>query len=377
MSRIRIAPAPQPPVAYDVLVEAGALARLPALLSEAAPAHHYILVADRNVAPLYAEPARARLEGAGRRATLLTFAPGEASKSRESWGALTDALVAAGAGRDAVTVAIGGGVTGDLAGFVAATYLRGIPLVQVPTSLLAMLDSAVGGKTGIDLPAGKNLVGAFHPPRLVVADPVVLETLPPVELRSGLAEAVKHGAIADPAYLEWIGDEARRIFARDPDILAALVHRSVEIKASFADADPFETGPRKALNFGHTIGHAVEALGEYGIAHGYAVAAGMVAEARIGEELGITDPGTSAVLRRALELIGLPTEIAEVLPAAHAARIVALARRDKKARASRTRYTLLARIGEVARTGVGEWSHDPDEADVERVLAVSLDGNAV
>lgn len=377
MSRIQIKPAPQPPVAYDVLIEAGALARLPALLSEVAPAHHYVLIADRNVAPLYAEPARARLEGAGRRATLLTFAPGEASKSREIWGELTDAMVAAGVGRDAVVAAIGGGVTGDLAGFVAATYLRGIPLVQVPTSLLAMLDSAVGGKTGIDLPAGKNLVGAFHPPRLVVADPLILETLPPEELRSGLAEAVKHGAIADPAYLEWIGDEARRIFTRDPGTLATLVSRSVEIKASFADADPFETGPRKALNFGHTIGHAVEALGEYGIAHGYAVAAGMVAEARLGEELGITDPGTSTVLRRALELVGLPTEIAAVLPAAQAARIVALARRDKKARATRTRYTLLARIGEVARTGAGEWTHDPDEADVERVLAVSLDGNAV
>jgi 3-dehydroquinate synthase len=385
VSRIRIAPAPQPPVAYDVLIEAGALARLPALLAEAAPAHRYVLIADRNVAPLYATPSLVRLEAAGHHATLHTFEPGEANKSREAWGELTDAIVAAGAGRDAVVVAIGGGVTGDLAGFVAATYLRGVPLVQVPTSLLAMLDSAVGGKTGIDLPAGKNLVGAFHPPRLVVADPLVLETLPLGELRSGLAEAVKHGAIADPAYLEWIGDEARRILARDPDTLATLVHRSVEIKASFADIDPFETGPRKALNFGHTIGHAVEALCEYGVAHGFAVAAGMVAEARIGEALGVTDPGTTTVLRRSLELLGLPAEIAALLPVSRpsemaretAAHLVALARRDKKARAARTRYTLLARIGEVARTAQGEWSHGLDEAAVERVLAVSLDGNAV
>lgn len=380
MSIVRIAPAPQPPTAYDVLIEAGALARLPALLADAAPAHHYLIISDRNVATHFGESVRAGLEAAGLRATLHTFEPGEANKSRVVWGELTDAIVAAGAGRDSVVVALGGGVTGDLAGFVAATYLRGVPLVQVPTSLLAMLDSAVGGKVGIDLPGGKNLAGAFHPPRLVVADPLVLETLPLEELRAGLAEAVKHGAIADPDYLYWIAEAAPRLYARDPESLGRLVHRSVEIKASFADIDPYEAGPRKALNFGHTIGHAIEALTGYGIAHGYAVAIGMAAEARLGEELGITERGTTEVIRHSLELLGLPTRLPTNLPTTEAAiprQLVVLARRDKKARAARTRYTLLARIGQVARAAGGEWSHDPDEAEVERVLAVSLDGNAV
>lgn len=410
VNRIRITPAPQPPVAYDVLIEAGALAHLPALLADAAPAHHYLIIADRNVAAHYGEQVRTGLAEAGLRATLHTFEPGEASKSRAAWGELTDAIVATGAGRDSTMVALGGGVTGDLAGFIAATYMRGIPLVQVPTSLLAMLDSAVGGKTGIDLPAGKNLAGAFHHPRLVVADPLVLKTLPEDELRSGLAEAVKHGAIADSGYLAWIAESAPQLYGRDPESLARLVQRSVEIKASFAEADPLETGARKALNFGHTIGHAVEALSGYGIAHGYAVAIGMVAEARVGEALGITEPGTAAALVRCLEDVGLPTTLAAVLtvdlsnatpldrepdgmkenmagdapesvPESAAqglpARLVALTRRDKKARAGRTRYTLLARIGQVARTGAGEWSHELDEADVARILTVSLDGNAV
>ncbi len=365
---------PQPPAAYDVLVEAGALSRLPALLADAAPGHHYLIIADRTVADRYGAQVRSDIEMAGHRASLLTFAPGEASKTREVWAELTDAMIESGAGRDSVVIALGGGVTGDLAGFVAASYLRGVPLIQVPTSLLAMLDSSIGGKTGIDLPAGKNLVGAFHSPRLVVADPRVLETLPLLELRSGLAEAIKHGAIADAAYFDWIERAAPRILARDTDALTALVRRSVEIKAEIAAADPFEAGPRKALNFGHTIGHAVEALSEYRLPHGFAVAIGMVAEARIGEEAGITAAGTAARLRRVLEAVGLPVDLPAESPAD---RIVELARLDKKARAARTRYALIAGIGEVARTGAGEWSHEIEEVAVAATLAVSVDRNAV
>lgn len=370
MNRIQIVPTPPPPIAYDVIVEAGALAQLPRLLAEAAPGHHYLVIADRNVAAVLGEEVRASLEGAGYRVSLLTFEPGEGSKNATTWAALTDAIVARGAGRDSVVIALGGGVTGDLAGFVAATYLRGVPLVQIPTSLLAMLDSSVGGKTGIDLEAGKNLVGAFHSPRLVIADPLVLGTLPHQELRAGLAEAVKHGAIADRAYFDWIANHASGLLAGDPEYLARLVHRSVEIKAEFAAADPYETGPRKALNFGHTIGHAVEALSGYAVPHGYAVAIGMVAEARLGEATGITEPGTETALGSVLHALGLPVTIpAEIAPD----RIVELARRDKKARAARTRYTMIARIGEVARTGAGEWSHEFDEATVAETLALSID----
>jgi len=369
VNRIEIIPTPPPPIAYDVIVEAGALAELPRLLAETAPGHHYLIISDNNVASVLGGELRSRLEGAGYRVSLLTFEPGEASKNVANWAALTEAMVAQGAGRDSVVIALGGGVTGDLAGFVAATYLRGVPLVQIPTSLLAMLDSSVGGKTGIDLEAGKNLVGAFHSPRLVVADPLVLRTLPAQELRAGLAEAVKHGAIADRAYFDWIAERATNLLAGNPDDLARLVHRSVEIKAQFAAADPFETGPRKALNYGHTIGHAVEALSNYTIPHGYAVAIGMVAEARLGERTGITESGTETALVSVLHALGLPVAIpAEIEPT----RIVEVARRDKKARAARTRYTMIARIGEVARTGAGEWSHGFDESTVVETLALSI-----
>lgn len=369
MNRIEIIPTPPPPIAYDVIVEAGALAELPRLLAETAPGHHYIIISDSNLAGRYGEESRARLEGAGHRVSLLSFEAGEANKNVASWAALNEALVAEGAGRDSVVIAIGGGVTGDLAGFVAATYLRGVPLVQIPTSLLAMLDSSVGGKTGIDLEAGKNLVGSFHSPRLVIADPLVLRTLPSQELRAGLAEAVKHGAIADAEYFDWIEEGADQLLAGDPDALARLVHRSVEIKAAFAARDPFEAGPRKALNYGHTIGHAVEALSGYTLPHGFAVAIGMVAEARIGEVAGITEAGTETALTRVLHALDLPVAIpAEIEPE----RVVEVARRDKKARASRTRYTMIERIGEIATTETGEWSHEFDEESIVEVLRSTL-----
>jgi 3-dehydroquinate synthase len=178
---------------YPVLVGSGALERLPALLDERAWAHRYVIVADARVASLHGARVRGLVERTGRQVSLLTFPPGEASKSREQWAALSDALFHEAVGRDGCVVALGGGVTGDLAGFVAATYMRGIPVVQLPTSLVAMIDASVGGKTGIDVPSGKNLVGAFHPPRFVLADPVLAETLPEAERCQGLAEAAKHG----------------------------------------------------------------------------------------------------------------------------------------------------------------------------------------
>lgn len=366
MEPIEISTAPPPQATYEVLVEPGSLDRLPALLADAVPAHHYAIIADSTVATRYGEGVRARLEAAGQRASLFAFDAGEANKTRNTWAELTDALLAARIGRDGAVIALGGGVTGDLAGFVAATYLRGLPLVQVPTTLLAMVDSSVGGKTGVDTGMGKNLVGAFHPPRLVVADPRVLATLPEEELRSGLAEAVKHGAIADPVYLDTIEGGGARLLAGDADALTALVHRSIEIKASFAAVDPYETGPRKALNFGHTIGHAVEASTSYVVPHGYAVAIGMVAEAVLGEAVGITEAGTAAVLRRVLHSLGLPTSIPATLSVPE---IISVARRDKKARQSRTRYTLLSRIGDVARGEAGEWTFALEEESVTAVLA--------
>ncbi|MBX6364030.1 MAG: 3-dehydroquinate synthase [Gemmatimonadetes bacterium] len=359
MSRHRISPPPPPPADYDVVIRRGALAELPGLLADAAPAHRYGLVTDAVVAPLLAERVQATLADAGQRVDLFVLPAGEAAKTRETWCRLHDELLAHGFGRDAALVALGGGVVGDLAGFAAATYLRGIPVVQVPTTLLAMVDASLGGKTGVDTPAGKNLIGAFHHPRLVVMDPEVLRTLPASELRAGLAEAVKHGAIADAAYFEWIRAHAAALLAGDAATLEALIEPSVRIKSAVVAEDPYETGPRKALNFGHTVGHGVEAASRYGLPHGFAVAIGMVVEAAAGEAAGITRAGTADELRAVLEELGLPTSPPADI---RADAVLAALRSDKKARASRVHYALVRRLGEMARTPAGDWTFAlPDE----------------
>ncbi len=365
MTRLRISPPPPPPAAYDVVVAPGALAELPALLREAAPAHRYALLTDANVAPLWGESALHALREAGLVADPVIVPAGERAKTRAVWGDVLDAFLALGLGRDACVVAVGGGAVGDLAGFAAATFLRGVPVVQVPTTLLAMVDASVGGKTGIDAPAGKNLIGAFHHPRLVLADPGTLATLPDEELRSGLAEVVKHGAIADAAYLVGVVAEQEAIFGRAASVLAAIVARSVEIKASFAAEDPYERGARKALNAGHTIGHAVEALSDYALPHGCAVAIGLVVEARAGELAGITAPGTAARLELALAALGLPTRVPATMTAGE---VLAAARSDKKTRAARLHYALLAGIGALARPDDEGWTFALEDALVASAL---------
>ncbi len=336
-----------------MVVRPGALAELPALLRHAAPAHRYAVVTDANVAPLWGDTVLRLLRQEGLVADPIVVAAGERAKSRESWAEVLDSLLALGLGRDGCVVAVGGGAVGDLAGFAAATFLRGIPVVQVPTTLLAMVDASVGGKTGIDLPAGKNLAGAFHHPRLVLVDPSTLATLPDQELRSGLAEVVKHGAIADSTYLVGVMAERDAIFDRVASVLAVVVARSIQIKASFAASDPYELGPRKALNAGHTIGHAVELLSGYALPHGHAVGIGLVVETRAGELAGLTAGGTAARVELALGTLGLPTRVPAAMdPAA----VLAAARSDKKTRAAQLHYAVLSGIGAVARTGDGGWT---------------------
>jgi 3-dehydroquinate synthase len=366
VATIPIAVPGTPPTRYDVVVEPGALSRLGMLVTAAAPAARYAVLADERVARLYGDVVCTALARAGARADLVPFAAGEARKTVATWAELCDALVRLGVGRDGCIIALGGGVTGDVAGFVAATYLRGIDFVQVPTTLLAMVDASVGGKTGVDTPAGKNLVGAFHQPRLVVADPDVLASLPEAELRAGLVEAVKHGVIADAAYLERTVRDAAAILRRDAAVLGALVARSVEIKAEVVAEDPREAGRRATLNFGHTIGHALEALSGYELSHGYAVAAGMVAEATIGEAVGVTAPGTASAIREALGALGVPTAWPEwAAPDA----VLARSRHDKKVRAGQVRYSLVARVGEAARTADGAWTHPVPDTVAAQALA--------
>ena len=257
----------------------------------------------------------------------------------------------AGFGRDSAIVALGGGVTGDMAGFVAATYLRGVPLVQVPTTLLAMIDASIGGKTGVDTPAGKNLVGAFHHPALVLIDPRLLSTLPTEEVRSGLAEAIKHGVIADAAYFAWIATQLRQILHGDqPDDATSmhLVRRSVEIKVQVVRADTREGGLRKILNFGHTIAHAIELVTGFGVSHGAAVSIGMVAEARLAEHLKLAEAGLADAITTVCDAAGLPVRLPDGVSATE---VVSATRTDKKAREGHVEYALPTALGAMAGEG--------------------------
>jgi 3-dehydroquinate synthase len=346
---------------YEVRVEPGVLDDPGAAIRAAAAAHRYTIITDGNVGPLYAERVARSLGGAG----VIELRPpaGEASKTRQQWIALTDRMLDAGCGRDTTVIALGGGVIGDLAGFVAATFMRGVPVVQIPTSLLAMVDASIGGKTGVDTPAGKNLVGAFHQPALVLVDPRVLASLPPAELRAGAAEILKHGAIADAGHFE----DARRAL---PHLLAdptdarwtPIIERSIEIKASVVIRDPRERDLRKILNFGHTLGHAIESATDFGLRHGHAVAIGMVLESRLAERMGVAESGTAARILEGVRAAQLPTE----RPAdVERGRLIEATHADKKSRRGQTEYALPARVGEMA-TGDGGWTiRVPDEMVLE------------
>lgn len=350
---------------YEVTIAPGALARLGDAVTAAAPAHRYAVITDDQVGPLYGATV---VRGLGPAAELFTIPAGEAHKTRETWAALTDAMLGAGFGRDTTVLALGGGVVGDLAGFVAATYMRGVPFVQVPTSLLAMVDASVGGKVGVDTPAGKNLVGAFLPPAAVVIDPEVLRTLPPEHRRAGMAEVVKHGIVADACYFEEVAAAMGAAGAADPSDethLARTIARSVEIKAMIVREDEREGGVRKTLNFGHTIGHALEVVTGFRLLHGEAVGIGMVVEAGLGERLGVTEPGTAARIEEVVAATGLPTR----LPAGVTApAVVEATRSDKKARAGAVEYTLPRRIGTMHR-GEHGWTMPVGDRDVLAALA--------
>ena len=343
---------------YGVHVAPGITTEAAARIASVAGGRRLVVVTDATI--------RARLTEASLwprlDAPVLIVPAGEVAKSREEWGRLTDQLLALEFGRDSALVAIGGGSVGDLAGFVAATYLRGVPFVQIPTTLLAMVDASVGGKVGVDTAAGKNLVGAFHPPALVLADPALLATLPDRIYREGLAEALKHGLVADAAYFDRIVSQAGALGARDPATVAELVRRSVEIKAGVVSRDEHETGERAILNAGHTVGHALEQLSGYSLPHGEAVAIGLVAECRIAESLGLAGAGLKDRVELALTELGLPTK-----PEARSAKhdLLAAMATDKKNRGGKLRMALPAAVGRMARDG-DQWTVavDPEAVTV-------------
>ena len=350
---------------YDILVQHGALERAGDIARAATRAHRYAVITDSNVARTHAERVVQSLGSVGTRTYIVPA--GEASKTRETWARLTDELLESGFGRDAAILAVGGGVVGDLAGFVAATFMRGIKCVQVPTSLIAMIDASVGGKTAVDTPRGKNLVGAFHQPAAVIVDPGALATLPSSHFRAGLAEAVKHGVIADAAYLERTVTDAPSLLdtaAQRDDALESLIARSIEIKAEIVRRDEREQGLRQVLNFGHTIGHAIEAASDFAVLHGECVAIGMVYEAAMAEKLGVASSGTARDVRRAVERIGLPTALPSSLGAD---RLVAVMRSDKKVRSGKVRFALPREIGAMA-SGDGSWSVPVEESAIRGIL---------
>jgi 3-dehydroquinate synthase len=350
---------------YRVLIGSGASSRLGEIVRSVAPAHRYAVITDDNVGPRHAERVREAIDPA--RTTIFTIPAGESYKTRDVWARVTDDLLAAEFARDSTIIALGGGVVGDLAGFVAATFMRGVPVVQVPTTLLAMIDASVGGKTGVDTPAGKNLVGAFHQPAAVVADIEMLATLPLDQLRAGFAEAIKHGVIADADYFDRVIDAASRLSTIDPksDVMLDLVARSVEIKAEVVGLDEREAGARKTLNFGHTIGHAVESCSNYSILHGEAVAIGMVYESALAERLGVAEAGTAAHVKEAVLAAELPTARPSSISVDA---ILEAARGDKKSRAGRVEYALPSKIGAMAGANRG-WAMPVSDAAVREVLA--------
>src|SRR5215204_4382767 len=348
---------------YRVRIAEGLLDSLGALVGEAAPAHRYAVVSDATVAGLYA--GRALASFAPDAARLHLVPSGEVHKTRDTWARVTDGMLDAGCGRDTTVVALGGGVVGDLAGFVAATFMRGVPVVQCPTTLLAMIDASVGGKTGVDTAAGKNLVGAFHPPAAVLADVETITTLPLAQRRSGLVEAIKHGVLADAAYFARIESELPALLDAEPAATLETVARSVEIKADVVRADEREHGRLKTLNLGHTRGHALEHVSGYSLLHGEAIAIGMVLEARIAERLGLAEPGTAARIESVLRRAGLPVARPRELSVDS---VVDATRLDKKARAGRVEYALPARIGAMAGEESG-WALPVDDQLVHEVLA--------
>ena len=334
---------------YDIDIGEGLLRECGNRLSKLDRVSHVVIITDENVAGDYAETARESLSQSGINVDVIPIAPGEKSKSIDVTTHLWSQLLDLGADRRSVVVAVGGGVVGDLAGFVAASFARGIRFVQVPTTLLAQVDSSVGGKVGINLPGAKNMVGAFWQPELVLVDVTTLASLPEREYRAGLAEVVKYGVILDADFFEYLESHVAEINRRDPQVLITIGARCCRLKADVVEADEREvTGRRAVLNYGHTFAHAFEAAAGYGeLLHGEAVSIGMLCASRLAVSLGMIDSDVTDRQRRLLEQLGLPRD----LPDYSSDQLLDIMQRDKKVEHGRLRFVLPSRLGEVRLVG--------------------------
>jgi 3-dehydroquinate synthase len=339
---------------YPVVLAPGGLSEVGSFVEQVAAHRRLALITDRTVARLVPQPLKV---------PILVVPPGEGSKTRARWQGLTNRLLDLGFGRDSALVAFGGGVIGDLAGFVASTYLRGIPFLQLPTSLLAMVDASVGGKTGVNTRHGKNLVGAFHPPVGVFIDPTVTRSLRTADVRTGLVEAVKHGLVADADYLDWIDRNLEGLLDRNPTELTGLIRRSIELKAAIVATDERESGPRAILNAGHTVGHALELVTDYRLSHGDAVAIGLVVEAVLSVGLGLAPESLPTETMARFTRIGVPLALP---PEEGDDRLLRAMAHDKKVVGGSLRLALVREPGGLLATG--EWSTAVSERDVRQAL---------
>jgi shikimate kinase/3-dehydroquinate synthase len=333
LGRFRVGKISQP---YDVCIQPGGLDFVGRMISQRGLHGPVALVTDSNTGPLYAARVIACLENMGSSPKVIVIPQGESFKTLATVQGLWEGFLDADLERSSTVIALGGGVVGDLTGFAASTYMRGIRWVNLPTTLLAMVDSSLGGKTAVDISRGKNLIGAFHPPAFVLADPDVLSTLPEVEFRSGMAEAIKHGIIGDPGLIEKCS-----VFKSE---IGEIVSRAMAVKIRIIEDDPYEKGVRAVLNLGHTVGHALELVSGYRLRHGEAVAIGMVVEARLAEHLKLAEQGLSLHIASFLAGMGLPVAIPGDLDRAAIRRVIGV---DKKKARGRVRFALPVRIGQV------------------------------
>jgi 3-dehydroquinate synthase len=327
---------------YEIHIGTEILDRMGMIIAMNRWAQRYVLVTDENVGALHGEQVQAALEKAGLRVDRIAVAPGEASKGVPTLLTLTDRLTALGADRQTALIALGGGVVGDLAGFAASIYMRGIPVIQVPTTLLAQVDSSIGGKTGVDTPAGKNLLGAFHQPKAVFIDIAFLRTLSNGMLRSGLAEVIKCGVIDSPELLSDLEAAAAQDGLREPLFLERIITTACRIKKQLVESDERDRGVRRILNFGHTVGHAVEASSGYSLSHGESVAIGMAAAARLSEKLHGLPAADFSRIAALIRAVGLPGRLPAGMDPEEIRLRLAL---DKKKEGGTTHYVLLKKIG--------------------------------
>ena len=333
--------------AYPIHIGSGILPRLGAYLRAWLQPLRYAVISDDQVAALYGGKVLAALQAAGLSGELFTFPAGEAGKRLATIEALAGHMLRKGFDRSHAILALGGGVSGDMAGFLAAIYMRGIPFVQVPTSLLAQVDSSVGGKTGVDIALGKNILGAFYQPRLVLIDTELLQTLPHDELLAGLGEVIKYGVSLDAGFFHYLAERREQILALDAGCLRHVIRLCCTLKAGVVAADERESGLRRVLNFGHTIGHAVEAASGFTLLHGFAVAIGMVAVADLAVRTGFAQPALREEIAGLLSAYGLPTAIPKTIAAES---IAAFVQADKKMAGQRLFWVMPSALGKVTVT---------------------------